>query len=180
MKRKKDLKFFWQFKWQWQNDFESDDVNLLLNISAICGLICRLLKVFEKTNYLEKSDSKNEIYHPTFFHISTQLKVVMRCQKNPSRDLTQINFNNHLRVTVHFFEKCHNFSTREVIKSNIHMIITFKKYRFLISWAYDYVWNCMITCLQKIKVNLVEPKNTYWEHIDNVIFNITYVYKMAI
>jgi hypothetical protein len=38
----------------------------VLNISAICGLICRLLKVFEKTNYLEKSDSKNEIYHPTF------------------------------------------------------------------------------------------------------------------
>ena len=96
-----------------------------------------------KTNYLEKSDSKNEIYHPTFFHISTQLKVVMRCQKTPSQDLTQINFNNHLRVTVHFFEKCHNFSTRKVIKSNIHIIIHVKKLRFLYRALRSgaYVWN---------------------------------------
>jgi hypothetical protein len=129
-RKKRPLVFSCQFNWQWQNDFELDDVNLLLNISAICGLICGLLKEVEKTNYLEKSESKNEIYHPTFFHISTQLKVVMRCQKNPSSDLTQINFNNHLRVTVHFFEKCHNFSTRKVIKSNIHMIIKFKNVDF--------------------------------------------------
>ena len=42
-----------------ENDFESNYANLLLNISAISGSNAVFRKHDLKTNYLEKSDSKN-------------------------------------------------------------------------------------------------------------------------